>query len=1083
MAIHENIKTTPTVLTLLSTPHHSWIKSRIEKAERDNTSQPPSPQVARKSPFLGARAASSEQSKLRLPEQTHSPKLVHTHFSRDSGLCPSVSSSTKQSWEGEGEEEGEDRRAEGSDSYYSSDSEYDDISDTGAYVNTTLGSQLSLPGNPPRSSASVSPLPLFGGLHPSMSNELLSVDPNSSSSPDLEPVPPPDLASQDLTPTQPPEYAPTEETDKRSEAFAPLCRRGSSQAEVAHDATTDKSQEEQEPEISTVQARIAALTRQQSLSSTDSATSPNSASEAVTFTSPPPIRTVPIKQSSVGHIPNQWKIVQKEDSSPEINASPKTGRQAPPPPPIRTTPIKQFSVGDNPDQLRIVHKEDSSPEINASPNSGRKAPPPPPTRTTPIKQFSVGDNPDQARIVQKEDNSPEVKVIPNSAGGALTSPPPPPTRTTPIKQSSVGDTPYQNVVQQENSSPSETKRLPASNTEEGKQRRLDRIKQDVYERRRQREKQQEAEKQPTEPENSPVPRLEVCELPRVEVCELPPPLPPKPGEPPPPQSVETVTSPPTPPPTVLPKPRPLSATTRLAVQLPPESALQAFKSISMEKSLDSILSDDEAPPIPDHTPDMLLEAMWGAGVPRSTSTPNLSEAPVGAESAQKQEEPAPRRKAWYEGVTLRNMTKKLKIGEKSSQSGKKQQGKGANKPSPTHKGATKADSKAVDGRPQQKANSPAPKHTPPCDSPVDYKPVGVVRARPAEFLVMSRRPLPPEPFPQSGNSPPEHDPTEYDEITFEQQKGRDAKVVRAAGWHPPSAIPQQIPVPPRRQSLRAESVSSSDSEDSNGYEKTDVPVSAPVGPRPLPRVPLQSPEDNLDYDYPDMRRTAFTVGKREVKMPTRPGLRQAPKNANQDSLARTFSASSDYVPMASLDDSYVNWETIADIQSLGTSRGSKTLPRRQPYSLDDMATPYVNFSHPQHHLPSRKRSETQPVPTHTASVSPVPPKPKPKPRKRRSSATTERSDRRSHHKEEWSLQSPTLSHSKTRQTGSETGVSASSLPSKSFMSTLGDGQLPEEGELPEGNAPDIDKMQAALPPRNIRRVKKPTAPYYLNLIM
>lgn len=235
----------------------------------------------------------------------------------------------------------------------------------------------------------------------------------------------------------------------------------------------------------------------------------------------------------------------------------------------------------------------------------------------------------------------------------------------------------------------------------------------------------------------------------------------------------------------------------------------------------------------------------------------------------------------------------------------------------------------------------------------------------------------------------------------------------------------------------------------------------PIPGRQLPEAPSgmrakQKPSDvdHSDYDYPDLRQHGYLVhtlpSRRKHPSPLAqpgitsgqwgsdgyPSIQQWPKQAPCEPEGNELRdrLDSDYVPMSSafsMDDSYINWETIKDISTHGGVAGQGqqqvVVPprgagqvRAHPhpgYAMDDM---YMNMPHgtsstaskvsaheelahmrqqvlpargfapntapsQQFHSPPARSTETPSI-GHGASGAPPSPKPKPKPRQR--SATT-----------------------------------------------------------------------------------------------
>ena len=267
-----------------------------------------------------------------------------------------------------------------------------------------------------------------------------------------------------------------------------------------------------------------------------------------------------------------------------------------------------------------------------------------------------------------------------------------------------------------------------------------------------------------------------------------------------------------------------------------------------------------------------------------------------------------------------------------------------------------------------------------------------------------------------------------------------------------------LPTPPPSQR-------STDSDYVDGYVNTELPMQLPTRGGQLPEVPSgmraqQKPSDidHSDYDYPDLRQHGFLAhtlpSRRKTTSPlAQPGItsrqwgsdgypqvqrwpNQAPSEPEEDEMRDRLD--SDYVPMSSaaftMDDSYINWETIKDICTdagisdqgqqllqqrvvpprVGGPAGAHPLPG---YAMDDMymnvphGTSSTNIAPPQEEL-ARIRQQFQgfvpkPAPSRQLATPPIiqpvtsaetssagrgalgaPPSPRPKPKARQRSATT-----------------------------------------------------------------------------------------------
>ncbi len=366
----------------------------------------------------------------------------------------------------------------------------------------------------------------------------------------------------------------------------------------------------------------------------------------------------------------------------------------------------------------------------------------------------------------------------------------------------------------------------------------------------------------------------------------------------------------------------------------------------------------------------------------------------------------------------------------------------------------------------------------------------VVHVRPPMFMNMRERPLPQIPGEIDSNfeEPPDHTAEDYEQFELGQvgmqyyanMSNDPAHNYERMGHQPPVPLPGRtaigvqrahsfnpgdklrmldpirsnhgrsnfdpLPIPP---SSPRSTEKSGVPDYVDGYVNTELPMQLPTKGRELPVAPSvqQQPSsiEHPDYDYPDLRQHGFLAhtlpSRRKNPSPlAQPGITsrqwgndgypsvqqlpiQAPSEPEGDS---------DYVPMSSaftMDDSYINWETVKDIRTQGgvanlgqqqrvvPPRGGDQVgvhphphPHPHPgYAMDDM---YVNMPHGtgstelahmrQRLLPTRGSAPntapsqqfiTPPVSTaETASVGRgvpgAPPSPKPKPKARQRSATT-----------------------------------------------------------------------------------------------
>ena len=438
-----------------------------------------------------------------------------------------------------------------------------------------------------------------------------------------------------------------------------------------------------------------------------------------------------------------------------------------------------------------------------------------------------------------------------------------------------------------------------------------------------------------------------------------------------------------------------------------------------------------------------------------------------------------------------------------------------------------------------------------------------IQVKGPSFMNMRQRPLPAEPFTGTDETEAEHEPWEYEPIdTAEMLKQRP--VPYAAHFSPshPSFSPPFSHRSPSPSHLGARSNSPNSVRRAQSFQPFDTRKtgaqrnaraykypSPPLRTRPplitRPQTAQQNtsptyengavdddgyvdtesspPGTNLpEYDYPDTR--AFRtlpnrMGKAPVAIP--------PRNEGR-SMTRTLSASSDYVPMTStVDDSYINWETIGSIRTQlllperhnppPVSTKSDEPPPR--FALDDLATVYMNLPIPEKPLvlpPRRQEREQQPtlqtIPGSSSRPTPSPrmPRPpasespstakKPKPRPRVKTNTSQESD----HVATVTLVNPVASLPPSTSSTSEAmdllrpkcspdprhphlnraEIFSSSLP-PSFGGSFGDSFGESFGGFPYQSPPEVSRRKLSdqganepqtmsLPPRNILRTKKVT---------
>lgn len=400
----------------------------------------------------------------------------------------------------------------------------------------------------------------------------------------------------------------------------------------------------------------------------------------------------------------------------------------------------------------------------------------------------------------------------------------------------------------------------------------------------------------------------------------------------------------------------------------------------------------------------------------------------------------------------------------------------------------------------------------------------------AQFVDMSKRPLPQDPYLRQESDEIDHDADDYEPIDFEEEAMRLSFLTAASSHrsnqYPTSAVRraqsfqqtrsidvadlddfrnQKFPLPlsalyrrPVSQQIQTPRAGSESPEtDSDGYVDTEQ-LEETGSQRPLPLTPFQiaakesltgTEEAGLDYDYPDLRvQLGFSTlpPRGRVKKPAKDlpiGKVPLPHRSDQPRVLSRTSSGSDYIHMDSaMDDSYVNWETMHSIQSAHSEAQKEkgkppAVPRKpQRYSSDDMVA-YVNLPTPGQvtmSLPPRMASVHSPLPE-KPSPSAVK-KPSPKPRKKVRNATTSNAQVRSVPRS-GSPPSPRVHDavSNTSQTGdflNPTALTSFSLPERSFVfeskqpATLIPSSRSENRRSSEDNT---KTMSSLVPPRTIKR--------------
>ena len=618
-------------------------------------------------------------------------------------------------------------------------------------------------------------------------------------------------------------------------------------------------------------------------------------------------------------------------------------------------------------------------------------------------------------------------------------------------------------------------------------RKIDVIKEIVAEKRRQ--KQQQEQKQvepPPKPKESSEPPHKMTPPPvppkSRDIHEIPPPIPP------PVSSKHTATLPPKrtavapfQSPVLPPKPNDgelplIDIDSRPPIPIPSESKEYLHPSRDTPPTFSSLAPSSKPmrelsppPPIPDHTPEMLVE-VGHSKLPRSSSSPDLHEQSSGGSGQKSPKKEKKQRKAWYEGVSLNRI-----MG-------------------------------AITGGKKDKSHSDSISEPPAQTGPLLSVPV----VRPPAFLNMSKRPLPSEPFTasQTDDGEIDHDPEDYERIDFERialptspaHRPDSAPARRAHSFEANRNFMVQAGIdriPKRVQSFESHHPTDTSTVDSYGYVETEnlplqgSPARSPTPlKRPLPLPPFKAVNTESEvlnsppeYDYPDLRVTRFHTLACHGQRNRAPLPRVLPpRTAAHKPLVRNSSTASDYVPMTcAIDDTYINWETVHSVQSAATQAQSDISspppvhPQQKRYSLDDISV-YMNFPIPTMFPPRRKLSdETQSRETsaelsvHHPDTS-VTEKPSPKPRKRvKTSAESLEIDRTIIEGREAPI--PVRRHSKPIE---ETQSSAVSSPTVTVGSTLP--PVPEKRPRAKTSNP------AVLPPRNIRRdPQKCPAEDYLKL--
>ena len=635
------------------------------------------------------------------------------------------------------------------------------------------------------------------------------------------------------------------------------------------------------------------------------------------------------------------------------------------------------------------------------------------------------------------------------------------------------------------------------------------------------------------------------------------------------------------PPLVPPKPKPGMIKNITANESPPLSP--QLRSEDMVE-LDTIINEEEPPPIPVRTPAM-LEIVEKPASPKKKKA-NYTNVEITHEKKEpaslpppppppptaKQEEKKKKKSSNYPRTVLKKLMPDRKEQKEESQT-KKQKSKDTTSPkgSPTKKANESPTKKSPTRKqPNKRIKSETVTNRPrPTSGPSHVK-------RPV-FMNMSKRPLPEIPGQFDGEEPPEHDADDYEQFDLGQgvpcyanyesmdhgpvQLPGRAGIQRAHSFNPGDthrthierANFNRLPIPPTSQ--RPIGTSRSCIPDYvDGYVNTDIPNQLPMRNRPLPETPsessaqkMSSEDDRPDYDYPDLRRTIFMNPSSTRTLPSRGRNAHSPltqsswassQQHQNTSLSESTSdmrdrSDSDYVPMASaltMDDSYINWETINDIRNhAGISehgQQQQILPPRGgqgrahiTYAADDMATTYMNVPHdntsprrfPFQDELARMRQQLQPAQDIrpgislnkqcTTSVTKKPssssvdgtslaPSPKPKPKPRQRSATTagaldqdivsaqgsvHLASNTSVPEKGWQMP-PVAQPPGSPQSGTDSAT-YQNLETRSLPSSVLSGQLRGDfgRRISESGAQTVNPgpSVAALPPRNIPRTRPP----------
>ena len=331
---------------------------------------------------------------------------------------------------------------------------------------------------------------------------------------------------------------------------------------------------------------------------------------------------------------------------------------------------------------------------------------------------------------------------------------------------------------------------------------------------------------------------------------------------------------------------------------------------------------------------------------------------------------------------------------------------------------------------------------------------GPAGVRKPMFMNMSKRPLPQIPGERkSDDDEPEHTADDYEQFdlgmippmtSYYANYGPNgiqpvenkpltsrmtAGIQRAHSFNPGDRSTERsnfdpIPTPAGVSRRSVGMVSGTHADYIEGYVNTSLNSTLPMRGRPLPQAPddkaakkKSSEGDNLDYDYPHRRNfimahTLPTRGKNAQGLSSKhpgDGASRAwgndgyPKIQQRQNVSRSESVDADtsdcldpdYVPMASIgltmDDSYINWETIGDMNRADLSERQKQLLPKQPtaqqgvpprqvqgravplndHADDNMDTDYVNL--PQECLrPKQPLFQGGQQPAHGFSATPHP---------------------------------------------------------------------------------------------------------------